>query len=110
MALEWEGNVNVGETGFYGMSAEGVDAYVVDIKTVVIDKACADLKNNLETLRTAVRSGWTGQAEVNFEKNLEKQINATVEALEAAQAKLVSELYAVANSWIDQDKNMVEVQ
>lgn len=109
MALEHEGTVTVNESGFYGMSAEGVANYVSDIKSFVITDACGHLEENKEALHGALRTGWTGQAEINFEKNFDKSIADTIESLKATEAALEAELYAVANAWIEQDKNMVEV-
>lgn len=109
MALEHEGTVTVGDSGFYGMSVEGIQNYIGEIKTIVISNACENLESGKEALHTALRTGWTGQAEVNFEKNFDKQIETTITALKGTEAKLEAELYAIANSWIEQDKQMVEV-
>ncbi|HAB66481.1 MAG TPA: hypothetical protein DCE23_03840 [Firmicutes bacterium] len=109
MALEHEGTVTVNTSEFYGMSAEGIQNYISEIQTIVIQEACENLESGKDALHTALRTGWTGQAEVNFEKNFDNQITATVNALKSAEAALEAELYAIANSWIEQDKQMVEV-
>lgn len=109
MALEHEGTVRVTDQGFQGMYVQGIENYINEIKTIVIQNACENLEQGTAQLHEALRNGWTGQAEINFEKNFDRQIKKTVDSLKAAEASLEAELYAIANSWIEQDKLMVEV-
>ncbi len=102
------GTVRVEQAGFYGMSQDGVNQYIKDIKTNCIETAKNELRSGMEsTLLPAIRTGWIGIAEENFEQNMFKLIQETIKALDRAQAALEQELQAVAKAWVDQDSEMV---
>lgn len=100
----------VNKQGFYGMSKDGVDAYITAIRTNCITEAKTALTEKMESiLFAAVRKGWVGQAEKNFETNMSNLITKTGEALENAQKALEQELGLLVQQWVEQDQNVVSV-
>ncbi len=100
------GTVILNQDGFYGMSADGLDAYIKAIKTDCIETAKKALADE-EALFDAIRTGWVGKSEENFEENMKKLIKETIDALDKAETGLEQELNAVAKAWADQDSSMV---
>ena len=102
------GTVRVEQAGFYGMSQDGVNQYIKDIKTNCIETAMNELKNGMESvLFPAIRTGWIGVAEENFEQNMQKLVGESIKALMRAQEALEQELQAVAKAWVQADSEMV---
>ena len=101
------GSVNVGEDGFYGVSAQGLDEYIKAIKANVIDVAKNHLKENEQIMFDALRKGWKGLSEARFEELFKKLRDETQKQLDAAEKALEGELYAIANAWVEQDQNMI---
>lgn len=102
------GTVDVAKNGFYGMSMDGVTKYIEDIRTNCIEAAKDSLEDNMESvLFTAIRTGWTGTAEENFEENMKILIDQTQTALQNAQEALEQELSAIVSAWVAQDDQMV---
>lgn len=101
------GNVTVGESGFYGVNAQGLEEYIEDINSNVIEVAKNHLKDNEQMMFDALRKGWKGLSEARFEELFSKLRDKTQKQLEAAEAALKGELYSIANAWVEQDQNMI---
>ena len=100
------GTVTVAKDGFYGMYDDGVENYISDIKTNCITTAIQAL-NEKEALYNAIKTGWTGIAEENFEANMDVLIEQVIQSLNDIQVGLEQELRAIAKAWADQDASMV---
>ena len=111
MFYENNGHVTTETEGFYGLDTKALNEYIAAIKAAVIskdgDSAVARLELNKEKLFEGLREGWTGSAEAMFEKRINTAIKNTVEVLDDLESRLEGYLKAIANAWIDQDKNMI---
>lgn len=101
------GSVTVNQNDFYGVSLAGVSQYLDDIKAVAITEAITALESTGDLFAT-FRDGWKGKAEETFEDNFTKARNKTIKALNEAYTALTSEINAIAQGWITQDKNVVK--
>lgn len=93
-----ESNEVMFESKTSGVSVTGVQQYIKDIKTFIINEACESLENGKEELNEILRARWASDAEENFEQNLDKQVKIVIESLKAAEIALESELNAIVNT------------
>lgn len=102
------GNLSISELSV-GVSAAGAQEYYRELKTNAIDEACTVLKEGLASVKAELRAGWQGQAELNFEKNLDKAADLTVQALGTISTSIESLIASLVEQWAEQDKQMVDV-
>lgn len=93
--------------GFYGVDSTNVELYIEAIKKDC-GETMAAIKTDLEKILFPVlRENWQGQAEENFEYNVNKLADEVVNSIQKAEIALIHEIQAVAQSWVEQDKVMV---
>ena len=63
---------------------------------------------DIEGIRTELRAGWQGEAEENFEANLEKKVLEEEEVIQGLKESLDAEFDALESTWATQDGQMVE--
>lgn len=90
-----------------GVNAGGAIDYVRELNLNVINGAI-DALNDDKDVRTALRTGWQGQAEVNFERNLTNGINACVSALEKVKKGVEALITDLVEDLAEQDKQLVK--
>ena len=91
----------------HGVSANGAYDYVDGLNTGAINNAIKALQNT-GGVTTALRGGWQGAAEVNFEKNLQKAVETVTDALEKIKDNIESLVSDLVEDMADQDKKLVE--
>lgn len=93
----------------HGVSFPGVMEYLDDIHRVAITETKNMLKNT-DSVVNALRAGWQGAAETNFEKNLDSAVNAVATALDTLQQGLDSLFTDLTETMALQDEKLVEVE
>lgn len=91
-----------------GIDFSGAKEYVDKVKAIAIDDT-KDLLGKKEGVEDALRIGWVGQAESNFEKNFETAIDAVKNQLDQAYEAFLGEIMAIQSAWQTQDEGMVQV-
>lgn len=92
-----------------GVSADGAWEYYNNLNTNAIQKAQQAVLD-LNEVKTTFQQNWQGQAEVNFERNMEKAANVVNNEFEKASKMIESLIAELVENWAEQDKNMVEEQ
>lgn len=104
------GNVTVNSDGFFGVSVAGLEEYLSNLNSAIIssdDGVIKSLENGKKDLYNALRTGWVGYAEANFEKIFDKRIDDTIEILKQSELQIEGYMRKIADAWLDQDKNMI---
>ena len=91
-----------------GIDFSGVQDYVKTVQAIVITDAKEAL-DKTDPIKEALKQAWVGQAEVNFEKNLDFAVAKVQTQLNDAYAAFVGEIYAIQEGWAAQDKDMISV-
>lgn len=89
-----------------GFDAVGAEDYLVNLNNLLIQQTKEKL-DDISGIEGALKSGWQGVSEENFMENLrsaELKVQATLNELEST---LKSQFANIANSWQEQDVDMV---
>lgn len=98
------GNVEI------GVNSAEVNTYLQKIQAEVIETAKQKLWTEQTALFEAFRQNWKGQAEANFEANMTAATQQVFGNLQKSYEALESKIYAIHNSWINQDQEMVQLK
>lgn len=90
-----------------GVSANGAWEYYDNLNTGAIQKA-REAVLNTNDVKTALQAGWQGQAELNFEKNLDSASHVVDNELQTISKAIESLISDLVEDWANQDKQMVE--
>ena len=104
-----DGSVKVNNQDFYGVDTNQVAVYLEQIQAIAITRA-TEVLNDTNELFSALRDGWVGKAEENFETNFNTAKDNIIASLNNGYAALESEINQIGQGWIDQDAGMVQVQ
>ena len=91
-----------------GYDASGVNAYISDINTNLVDEACSQLRKGLEELRVATDEVWVGRSAETFKANMEHDVEEICNAIIQAKNSLITELNALGNRMGELDENLVK--
>ena len=61
-------------------------------------------------LKATIEEGWQGQAEINFMTNFQNGVKAVQNALDELDARLTEEFNTIGQTWVEQDRDMVQVE
>lgn len=100
-------NLTIGEITT-GVSVSGAYDYLAGINTDAIMGAIAAV-NATGNVKNALRNGWQGKAEANFEANLDKSAELIVSELETIRKGIESTVTQLVEDYAMQDSNMVTV-
>ena len=92
----------------HGYSQTGAAEFVNQIH----QEAIVETKNKLgqiEKIRSTIEEGWQGQAELNFMTNFQNGVKAVQNALDELDARLTEEFNTIGETWVEQDRDMVQV-
>lgn len=98
--------ITIGETT-QGISKSGLENYQAELHKQAITETI-NLLREIGEIRTALRAGWQGEAEENFEANLETKIKEEEEVIQGLKQTLDAEFAALEATWAEQDGQMVE--
>ena len=90
-----------------GVDANGASDYYDALNTNAIRKA-REAVLNTNDVKSALETGWQGQAEFNFEKNLDNAAKAVDQELEKISNAIQSLITELVEDWATQDNQMVE--
>lgn len=90
-----------------GVSAQGAWDYYDGLNTGAIRHA-REAVLNTEDVKRALQAGWQGQAEANFEKNLDNASHVVDQELEKISNAIQSLISDLVEDWATQDNQMVE--
>lgn len=91
-----------------GYDANGVQSYINDINTNLVEEACTQLQTGLAGLRTATDQVWVGQSAETFKTNMEHDVDAICAAMRESREVLIAELKELANRMGQLDENLVQ--
>lgn len=91
-----------------GVSVNGAYDYLDGLNTEAIAGAIAAL-NSTNSVKTALRAGWQGRAEANFEVNLDKSVAAVVDSLEMVKKDIEGVVANLVEDFAIQDQKMIEI-
>lgn len=91
-----------------GVSVNGAYDYLDGLNTEAIAGAVAAL-NNSGNVKTALRSGWQGRAEANFEVNFDKSVELVVESLEMVKKEIEGVVANLVEDFAMNDQKMIEI-
>lgn len=98
-------NLSIGELTT-GVSTQGAYEYLAGINTEAIMGAMSAVKNTTN-VKNALRAGWQGKAENNFEVNLDKAAELIVEQLEVIRKGIEGTITQLVEDYAIQDSNMI---
>lgn len=90
-----------------GISAGGAWDYYNNLNTRAIDKAKAAVLD-LNQVKNVFHQNWQGQAEVNFEKNMDNAAKVVEQELDKVSKLIESLITELVETWAEQDKEMVQ--
>ena len=97
----------IGKASASGVLIKGSD-YLDGLNTEAIAGAIAAL-NSTTPVKTALRGGWQGKAEANFEVNLDNAVAAVVESLEDVKKEIEGVVANLVEDFAMQDQKMIEI-
>jgi len=89
-----------------GLSSKGMEAYLEALKANLLVKVGESL-DETTALEAAINKGWQGVSRDKFMTQFNKAIEATKEDLVAEYYDLVNKLSELAQSYYEQDANMI---
>jgi len=104
MAFTTVNNINDVTIGY---SRKGAQEFVNKLRTDLIPAAKTQLRNETNTLESAITPYWGGNAPVKFMKNVRnsaEQVCDLMDTLSESLHELFESLYA---SWVESDENIV---
>ena len=91
----------------YGFDADGVEEYIMDIKSVVLTQA-ADALDDLDDIKQACKDHWEGQARDDFLKNVKDDKEHVKEQLRALYGVLVGEITQAERAMSEKDFRLID--
>lgn len=89
-----------------GIDVNGVENYLRELNIDAIGSAITALRDT-NAVKNALQAGWQGQAEINFEKNLDRAVESVVSTLEELKQGLEGLFSELVESYAEQDNLMV---
>ena len=90
-----------------GYSKQGAQNYLQKIRTEAIEQTQAILRTRTD-VTSVLEECWQGQAELTFEKNIDKACDAAIKVLDELYSLIKIEFDNLHNSWVSQDDEMVQ--
>ncbi len=91
-----------------GYDVNGIEKYIADINTNVVEKACRELNANLTNLRVTVDKIWVGKSAETFKTNMEHDVDSICAALRESVESLVSDLRDAGSYLGEVDENLIQ--
>ena len=91
-----------------GYDANGIQKYISEINTKLVEDACTQLQTHLSELRAATDAVWVGQSAETFKTNMEHDVDAICAAMRESRDVLVAELTELGNRMGQLDENLVQ--
>ena len=102
------GSLGIGDLT-HGVSAAGAQTYVDNLNMEAIEGAIKVLQDT-KNVKTALEAGWQGQAEANFEKNLDSAVTTIINTLEIIKTNVESLVSELVEDLAEQDGELVQVE
>ncbi len=93
----------------HGVSSEGVEALLREIRLEMIDTAKNNLANT-QDFQAAVDAGWEGPDKGVFLKNCEKMVNEISDALQGYYDQIEAEFNVIISHWEEFQASNVSAQ
>lgn len=91
----------------YGVSKQGVEKLLEEIKSELIVKVATGCRN-IDEIKKACEENWHGTSCENFLANLDKDTEKVEESLNVLYNALSTEVNAAASAIFDFDQNLIE--
>lgn len=91
----------------YGLSKSGLNNFVTELNAVVLTQVTPTILNTNE-VKQALRNGWHGVSEDNFEVRLDEGARQASESLQKLQEVFQQEMDNIEASIADMDANMFQ--
>jgi len=92
-----------------GISRTGAEKFKQQIHQEAIEETKEEL-GKIDGITSALEAGWQGQAELNFVKNLQTNIQKTKTVLDQLDQALSAEFDAIADAMYTADEQMVQIE
>lgn len=93
-----------------GVDASGIQRYITDINTNLVEEACTQLQQGLAELRAATDAVWVGKSAETFKSNMEHDVDSIVSALMESREALVNEIKDLGAKMGEVDENLVQAR
>ena len=93
----------------HGVSSEGVEALLREIRLEMIDRAIENLKKS-ENFEETVKHGWEGEDRDVFLNNCDKMRNEIIENLQVYYDQIEAEFNTILNHWDEFQASNVSAQ